>query len=226
MVYGPRVLGLVLTGTMDCGTAGLLSIKARGGLAVVQEPSDAAFPAMPASALEHVQVDRVAPLSELSTVVGELVRQPPGQWPEHLPAGLSQMEGQRLGAHADVVCPNCQGVLTESQLAGFQVLRCHVGHSFTLSSMAVEQAESVERALWAAARALEESATLSARMATATHGDLQRRFVDKQQAQARDANVIRHILTSGNVLSTTDVDAILPAGTPAYDPLAEDPSGP
>jgi chemotaxis response regulator CheB len=63
--YGPRVIGIVLSGALDDGTAGLVAIKAQGGLAIVQDPNDAIVGAMPRSALENVDIDHVLPAGEL-----------------------------------------------------------------------------------------------------------------------------------------------------------------
>src|SRR5262249_27857623 len=54
-VYGPAVVGVLLTGDLDDGTAGLWTIKRLGGITVVQ--ADAEFPSMPRHALEYVDVD-------------------------------------------------------------------------------------------------------------------------------------------------------------------------
>jgi two-component system chemotaxis response regulator CheB len=202
--YGPRVIGVVLTGHLDCGTAGLLSIKARGGLAIVQDPRDAEVMSMPRSAIQHAAVDYVAPVRGIPRLVARLVSEPAGPWPAHLPAALGEAEGDEPGVAADIVCPICQGKLTETEINGFQMFRCHVGHSFSLESVAAEQAEEVERALWAAARALEEGAALSGRLALGATGDMRLRFAEKEQAQIRDAQLIRQILLAGGVLRRTD----------------------
>ena len=52
--YGPRVLGIVLTGNLDDGTVGLHIIKSEGGIAIVQDPNEAAFPSMPRNAIRSV----------------------------------------------------------------------------------------------------------------------------------------------------------------------------
>jgi len=73
LAYGPRVLGLILTGALDDGTAGLLAIKHRGGIAMVQDPNEALYPSMPFSALAHVQVDYVLPVASIGPQVIQLV---------------------------------------------------------------------------------------------------------------------------------------------------------
>ena len=73
--YGPRVIGVVLTGNLDDGTAGLWSIKTCGGIAVVQDPSDALYPGMPNNALTYVKVDYSVPLNEMGPLLNRLVRE-------------------------------------------------------------------------------------------------------------------------------------------------------
>jgi two-component system chemotaxis response regulator CheB len=204
IAYGPRVVGVVLTGYLDCGTAGLMSIKARGGKAIVQDPRDAEVMAMPASAIRHAPVDHVAPIGDIPALVTRLVAEPAGPWPANLPGVLAEVEGDEPGVSSDIVCPICHGKLTETEVNGYHSFHCHVGHSFSLESVAAEQAEEVERALWSAARALEESAALSGRLATSSHRDLRQRFAEKEQAQLRDAALIRRILLAGGVLARPD----------------------
>jgi two-component system chemotaxis response regulator CheB len=206
--YGARVVGVVLSGHLDCGTAGLLSVKARGGIAIVQDPGDAAVSAMPSAAIRHVDVDRVAAVRDIPALIAGFVSEPAPPEPKQLPATLAAIEGTVPGKPADIVCPICHGRLTETESHGFHVFRCHVGHSFSLESIAAEQAEEVERALWSAARSLEESASLSARLAGTGGRDLGRRFAEKAQAQLRDAGLIRQILLSGGVLDRVDADRL------------------
>lgn len=205
--FGPRVIGVVLTGNLDCGTAGLLSIKARGGLAVVQDPRDAAAPSMPQSAVAHVAVDHVAPLEELPALLTRLCREPAGPTPVGLSGLVLELEGERLGAAAPLVCPTCQGVLTEAQVGNFHNFRCHVGHSFSLGAVVMAQAESVERALWSAVRALEETSALTLRLALAASGGLRQRFEEKGEEQRKQAQIIKRLLMSPDNLSSEDAEA-------------------
>lgn len=73
--FGPRVIGVVLSGSLDDGTAGLWTVKDRGGIALVQSPAEAMFSSMPESALQHVDVDGVLPLQALSEAIGGFVLQ-------------------------------------------------------------------------------------------------------------------------------------------------------
>lgn len=168
--YGARVIGAVLTGYRDCGTAGLLSVKARGGVAVVQDPADASVPDMPRSALAHVAVDHVAPLAEIGPLLARLVREPAPARVARVPSAVMELEGSELGVRVGIACPLCHGSLTEVDVAGYDAFRCHVGHAFSRASLAAAQDEEVERALWAAVRALEESADLARRLADRARG--------------------------------------------------------
>ncbi|HWN68650.1 MAG TPA: chemotaxis protein CheB [Haliangium sp.] len=197
VVYGSRVIGVVLTGYLDCGTAGMMSIKARHGLAVVQDPRDAAVSDMPQSVMTHIAVDHVAPLRDIPGLLARLVAEPAGTESARIPGALMEIEGDEPGVAAEIVCPTCQGKLTESRLDGFQLFRCHIGHAFSLESIAAEQADEVERALWAALRALEEGAALARRLAASTKGQLRQKFEEKVDAQAQQAQVIRRILLRG-----------------------------
>jgi two-component system chemotaxis response regulator CheB len=201
--YGPRVVGVVLSGHQDCGTAGMMSIKARGGVGVVQTPDSAQAAEMPRSVIDRVKVDFVVPPAELPGLITRLVATPAGS--ERRPNEyVDQVEGTSRGTPADLVCPICEGVLTEAQPGEFQHFRCHVGHAFSLESLVREQSEEMERALWAAARSLEESAALSNRLATRERGEIQRRFVEKAETQRQQADLIRQILLHGSKLSRSD----------------------
>jgi two-component system chemotaxis response regulator CheB len=218
--YGPRVVGVILTGYQDCGTAGMMSVKARGGVVVVQDPATAAAPEMPQSVLRRVEVDHVVhPLQlpgllvRLASERAPIVEPPPSK-------ALEQLEGKRNGTPAPLVCPTCQGVLTEAHGGDFEQYRCHLGHAFTLDALAHEQSERVERVLWAAVRSLEESATLSRRLAVRTVDDsLRRRFVETGGTQFRQADTIRRVLLEGGAKMQepepeTAEHGAPPAGTP------------
>src|SRR5437660_7226310 len=73
--HGTRVIGVVLSGALDDGTAGLVAVKQRGGLAVVQDPRDALCGDMPRSAMENVAVDHCLPAAEIGSLISRLTRE-------------------------------------------------------------------------------------------------------------------------------------------------------
>ncbi|MET0388783.1 MAG: chemotaxis protein CheB [Polyangiales bacterium] len=195
--YGPRVIGVVLSGYQDCGTAGLMSIKARGGIAVAQQPDTALAADMPRSAIARADVDHIVSPAELPALLQRLIASEagPSRSPDHV---IRQLEGVVQGEHAELVCPSCSGVLTEAHAGEFEHFRCHVGHAFSLAALTRAQDESMERALWAAVRALEESAALSRRLSIKAVGELRRRFTESSATFAQQAETIRAVLLHGS----------------------------
>jgi two-component system, chemotaxis family, protein-glutamate methylesterase/glutaminase len=189
--YGASVVGVVLSGSRDDGTAGLIAIKRRGGGAVAQDPEEALYPSMPASAIAHVNVDAVLPLHEMGPW---LAARPPDSPPA--PGGEGPTddpppdvgEGPRDDAKGTrFTCPDCGGVLFEQEEGGLSRFRCSVGHAFSIESMAAEQGERIEGALWTAVRTLEDRAELLSRMAANADQRGQRRSARAFRRQARDA---------------------------------------
>lgn len=211
--YGPRVIGVVLSGTLDDGTAGLQAVKQRGGLAVVQDPDEALFSGMPRSAVENVSVDQILPLAEIGPALARLAHTPaPPQTtaPEEMEieVDVAEMEMQaietpRAGDASGFTCPNCHGVLWEVQEGDLIRFRCRVGHAFSPDSLIAEQSEALEEALWTAMRALEESAALADRLAERAQKRNQEwavvRFSDQAQDARRRADIIQQALIQGQV---------------------------
>lgn len=212
VAFGPRVIGVVLTGNLDDGTAGLAAIKRRGGLTVVQDPEEALFPSMPTSAIEHVAVDRVIRLSHFGRTIQELMSDPvPDLDPpvsqgdvmenEYAAGDLDAIEQpeKHPGAVSPYSCPDCGGVLWEVRDGEFIRFRCRVGHGWTSDALLAQQAHTLDDALWTALRALEENAALSRQIA-ARHRQrgaerLARRLDDQADAAQGRADVIRDALT-------------------------------
>jgi two-component system chemotaxis response regulator CheB len=174
---GPRVIGVVLTGRLDDGSAGLQAIKACGGLAVVQDPADAEEPGMPRSALAAVAADHCVPLAAVAPLLAELVRQPAPPPPSAPPPWLvhEQLASSGSGNAMDelpyfarpstLACPDCRGTLWEVTGSQPPRFRCHTGHAFSLRSLAAAQAAATEEALWSGVRALQEKELLLRRIA-------------------------------------------------------------
>lgn len=175
VAYRSYATGIVLTGMLDDGTAGLQAIKACGGMAIVQDPNDAAYSSMPESAISSVEVDRVVPLKEIGNILKERVRQTPPIVTE-VPADLlleapivrdaiTQPETMaHIGEPVAHSCPSCGGPLWQIGKShnGHSLLRyrCHIGHAFTGRTLMEEQNEATEKALWIALRTLEERGRL------------------------------------------------------------------
>jgi two-component system, chemotaxis family, protein-glutamate methylesterase/glutaminase len=192
---GPRVLGVVLTGTRDDGTAGLAVIKARGGAAIVQDPADALYPGMPANALRNVPVDAVLPSSEIATAIERMVDDEPTP-SDHT---MSEHRLDKGSTGGILICPECGGVLSERSEAGVPRWECRVGHRYSTETLADAQAEGVEAALWAAIRALTDRARLLHQLADRAQSNRQEQsaglFRRRAELADQQADLVRGALT-------------------------------
>ncbi|MBD2040738.1 chemotaxis protein CheB [Microcoleus sp. FACHB-672] len=173
--YGRRVVGVVLSGTLDDGTEGLIELKRRGGVAVVQDPEDALFSGMPSSAIEHANVDYILPLSSIAPALVRLAHEPVVEEGGEAVSNESDTDivevdgaGMRQQGHpgpaSNFTCPDCGGTLFQLQDKGLLKFRCRVGHAYSGQTLVAGQSESQEVALWAAIRSLEERAELMHKM--------------------------------------------------------------
>jgi two-component system, chemotaxis family, protein-glutamate methylesterase/glutaminase len=197
--YRERVIGVVLTGYLDDGSAGLLAIKRNGGLAVVQDPNDALVPSMPQAAIDSVNVDHILPLAEIPALLTSSVNHMEiAMSADKQPQSNSKKEPQ--GETSAYTCPQCNGTLWEVHDGDLLRFACRVGHSFSADSMLEDQKDAVERALWAAMRSLEERADLTKRLAKRAeqqgHRHAVRRFQHQSEAARNNADVLRAILTN------------------------------
>ena len=150
--YQHRVIGVILTGLLDDGVAGLAEIKRKGGVAVVQDPRTALFPSMPESALRHVEVDHVAPLSDIGGLIAKLAI---------TERNAVQREEPMERTSSQLTCPECRGPLSEERQGTIVEYRCRVGHVYTPLAMEQEHHDTVERTLWSTIVALEEAADIA-----------------------------------------------------------------
>jgi two-component system chemotaxis response regulator CheB len=169
--YGPRVIGVILTGGLDDGTAGLWAVKQLGGTAIVQDPEDALVPSMPRNALNHVAVDHCVPLDRISGLLMRLTGETADEQGAHVMSDRLAIEVSiakeetaleagvvSLGEPSNFACPECHGVLLQLKEGRRIRFRCHTGHAYSAESLMAEMDESVNDALWNAIRAMEESA--------------------------------------------------------------------
>jgi len=173
---GPRSIGAVLTGTLGDGASGLHALKQCGGVTVVQDPDDAAFPEMPETALRRAEPDHVVGLAGMAALLERLVKEPAGA-PVAVPTGLeyeveiarkgpgdmSLMD--RIGRRSVLACPDCHGVLWEIEDGDLVRYRCHVGHAYTAELMSVALDDNLRRAIGSALRVLDERIALTRKLA-------------------------------------------------------------
>lgn len=192
--YGARAAGLVLSGTMDDGAVGLRALRAAGGLAMVQDPSEAAFPGMPMAAIEEADPQVVAPMGEL---VKRLL-----EWLSSLgPAGeadtagevdkdddmATELAGDPPEELSPFTCPDCGGTLWLHDIEGIPRFRCRVGHGFSPENLWAGKNDAAEAALWAAVVALSERADIADRIADRLARRSHRRRVERYRADALEA---------------------------------------
>ena len=212
--YGPRAVGVVLTGSLDDGTAGLAAIKARGGVAVVQDPEDALFRSMPESALRCVDVDYCLPVGEMATLLAWLAREPveergsdPVPEDMELEAKIAGLDpsvidaGRHPGEPSGFTCPECSGPLYGIQDGALDRFRCRVGHAYTAQGVLEGKADAFEEALYAALNTLEETAQVADRLAARArhggHAHAAERFEARARRAREQTTTVRRVLTDG-----------------------------
>jgi two-component system chemotaxis response regulator CheB len=217
-VYGPRVIGVILTGYLDDGTAGLWAVKQLGGTAVVQDPHEALAPSMPASALNQVRVDHCLPVAEIAPLLAQLTAAPRAEEGVYeVPEGM-EIEVRiakedtaldagvlKLGAPSNYACPECHGVLLQLQEETRIRFRCHTGHAYSIDSLLSEVTEGVEDSLWNAIRSIEESVLLLSHMAEHLggheNGHTAEEFRARARAAQRRAELVRQAVMTREQLS-------------------------
>jgi two-component system chemotaxis response regulator CheB len=211
VAHGANAAGVILTGALDDGVAGLAAIKRCGGLAVVQDPDDAEFPELPASAIASVDVDRRATLEELPNLFVEMASRPlmesaPPPPDLVIEARFAEMPlvdldtaSTHVGEITSLSCPDCGGPLWTVKDGEKARFRCNVGHAYSESYLLIDQREAIERAFWIALRTLEQHANLLQRIIEKGQTPGYARLVDTYRERfaqtRRDALLIRNVLT-------------------------------
>lgn len=218
VAFGARAIGVILSGLLDDGTVGLLELKRAGGVAIVQDPADTEWPSMPRSALAHVAVDYCVPADRIGDLLQELVgaAEVPG-----MPNGTPDREAARRDVRAREIdaltdredershpgepstysCPECGGVLWELSDGEIARFRCRVGHAYTGETLGSERGLTIEHALWAALRALEEQASLQRRLGDRARRNDRPTTADRYARRERElvgqAQQVRELLLTG-----------------------------
>jgi two-component system, chemotaxis family, protein-glutamate methylesterase/glutaminase len=210
--YGPRVVGVILTGLLDDGTAGLIAVKVEGGIAVVQDPAEASFAAMPRSALRYLKVDYCLALEEIPPALVRLAQPPVTMREGEMMADtldracdLIRQEvaaverGELVDCPTTTSCPDCGGTIWRIQEGELTQFQCREGHRYAPNSFLAEHAVTLERVMWTAARMLEERASLAREQAYTARQRHDQAGVESWEREAREAQrnaeLIRQMLT-------------------------------
>ncbi|AEV83625.1 chemotaxis protein CheB [Actinoplanes sp. SE50] len=161
---GPRAIGVVLSGSLDDGAAGLAAIVAGGGLALVQDPAEARFPGMPRAALRVVPQAVTASALDLGDLVAGSAGQPTGagegpqealRWETDMIADGSS-DARDRGEPVALGCPECHGGMYVVRTGRAAHYVCHVGHSYSPQTLLAARDNGLEEALWTAVSVLQE----------------------------------------------------------------------
>jgi two-component system, chemotaxis family, protein-glutamate methylesterase/glutaminase len=215
VAYGPRVIGIILSGYLDDGASGLAAIKRCGGIAIVQDLADAEVPDMPRHALEKVSVDYVLPVKHMAEKLVELVRTPAPEVRAPVPedirieaqiaeTGVSTIDmTEQLGNLTALSCPECGGPLWNIDVDDIRRYRCHTGHSYTAQFLLHAQDHTMETALWEAVRSMDQQVkllmTLSRDEESAGREKSAALYLERAHEAQRHADVIRRHLIEERV---------------------------
>jgi two-component system chemotaxis response regulator CheB len=226
LAYGPRVLGVVLSGALDDGSAGIWAVKQRGGIAIVQDPGDAEVSSMPENAMRAVEVDYRLPASELGGLLTKLVQGEATHTEEFSlhPDKQTQIEVniamedkafqynlREFGKLSPYTCPECHGVLALIQEGGRIRFRCHTGHAFSSDSLLANITDKIEESLWSTIRNMQESIMFLNHMgdhfAENNKPKLAAMYFKKAQEAEKRADIVRQAVFAHEHLSADSIEA-------------------
>jgi two-component system chemotaxis response regulator CheB len=173
--YNSHTIGIILTGFLNDGTAGMIALKQSGGICIVQDPNEAEFPDMPLSVLNNLQVDHSISLANMSEVLSGLLEREPiaVEPPSHVLAeadiaarmavGIERVNG--LGNHTVYNCPDCGGGLWQINGEEITRYRCYTGHTYNENELLSKLGDNVESTLWVAVRMMEERSNMYSKIA-------------------------------------------------------------
>jgi len=212
VAFGSRVIGVILTGYLDDGTAGLIAIHRCGGICVVQDPRDAAYPDMPQNALNNATIDHCLPLAQLGPLLTTLVRRPlakqipvpqdivlEAKIADRVLSDVTAVES--LGKQVPFNCPNCGGVLWEMAQGKQLRYRCHTGHAFSASVLMAEQTKKIEETLWIALRMFEERRNLLVTLSDPARKGQSSSAAERLRDSEMHIERIRNIILSGSEIA-------------------------
>jgi two-component system, chemotaxis family, protein-glutamate methylesterase/glutaminase len=221
--YTHRVIGVILSGALDDGTAGLWAVKHYGGIAIVQDPSDAEVSAMPENAMRQVNVDHCVPVSAIAELLVRLCKEPIIE-----KAGVMKDEQTRkeieiaaeenalekglmdFGELSPFTCPECHGVLSRLYNGDLVRYRCHTGHAYTVAALMASLTEKVEDDLYNAIRGMDETIILLNHLgdhyAEANQPQLAALFFKKAKQAADRSQLVRQAVMAHEQLSKDSLE--------------------
>ena len=216
VAFGTGVIGILLTGYLDDGTAGMKAIKRCGGTCIVQDPDEAEYPDMPRNALNNIKVDYCLPIPEMGSLLNKII---PGKSQKRNPVPkdvlteakiaervLSDLSSvNKLGDQVPFNCPGCGGVLWKVGKDSNLRFRCHTGHAYTAAFLLAEQTHKIEETMWTALRMFEERKNLLTEMARGKKGIGSQAALERAKLSQVHIDRIRTILKTDENKSEDDM---------------------
>jgi len=209
IVFKNNVIGIILTGYLDDGTAGMIAIKRCGGVCIVQDPKDAEYPDMPQNALNQVKIDYCLPIAEMGGLLYQLIARKPGPL-KTIPNDiiieakiakrvLSDLPSvNALGEQVPFNCPGCGGVLWKVDKGPSMRYRCHTGHAYTSTTLVAEQTMKIEETMWTALRMFEERKNLLTTIAKEQTGPAAKSALERASISQVHIDRIKAILLAND----------------------------
>ncbi|WER46629.1 chemotaxis protein CheB [Cupriavidus sp. WKF15] len=207
VAFGPRVIGVILSGDLDDGAAGLAFVRAFGGRTLIQHPCNAEASSMPRAAMEAAGADAVAEPREIGEAIAGLLHAGGGQhqWEKDMDAlrteaatagspegGVEDLD--RIAMRAAITCPECGGAMWQLRDTHPLRFRCHTGHAFSGMTLAAAEDKAAEHALFAAMRTQKESLALARIRASQAKADGDHDAYQFEQSRIRQTERLLKIL--------------------------------
>jgi two-component system chemotaxis response regulator CheB len=215
VVFANQVIGVILTGYLDDGTAGMIAIQRCGGICIVQDPTDAEYPDMPKSALSKLDPDFCLPVSKMGELFYQLLQE---ESKERAPIpnvirdeskiakrvlnDLSSVEA--LGKQVPFNCPGCGGVLWEIENDPTTRFCCYTGHAYTAAILLAEQTMKIEETMWTAMRMFQARKNLLIKVAENQKGVNTQLTLEQAEVSQVHIDRIKAILLA-NDKSSSDI---------------------
>jgi two-component system chemotaxis response regulator CheB len=216
VAFGNRVTGIILTGYLDDGTAGLIAIQRCGGTCIVQDPNEAEYPDMPKNALNQLKADYCVPIAKMGDILCKLVARKPGKQiaipkdiqteaiiAERVLSDLTSVNS--LGEQVPFNCPGCGGVLWKIVKGSQLRYRCHTGHAYTAAALLAEQTKKIEETMWTALRMFEERKNLLTTLSKEKQGAQARSAAERAKLSQVHVDRIREFLLADDKATKSDL---------------------